>query len=820
MKDLLKLLFAFLVLFGKANASEVKIAIDSGRAVIENQFLAMEFDLESGLYSGIDKIKNETIIENAFFRLDPGGVEWKQLPAEHKAEDLGAVSDSLGKGRTLRFWYLPTAIYKPQRFLDVTVYEDSPGIMFAWGVKNTFDHVVRVRNAQPLNEGTLFNGQVIKNPQVLRSGAGAMTNFVENTWIINAFNGAMLTYLNSLNQERYTIVGGGLSYDEFARKFETHQGKKSWNADGTPRYSGDQSFITLSIFDPQGKRIAPHSTWKSNDTYYLDFVTENPFVSLEKYGKALALANHANPNKYDFPTLCGWMVSTKSLGEGKPINNSAGLVEQMEIARKSGITKYTPVAVRLEPDYYCYSAQGNTQQGWWDNEHWAKYGSLTKPYDTFLKFSESVRKNGGKVFTYFQASLPSNDFALAHPDWMLNKDISLLHVDHAHQLPLIRYDYSNPEFQEYVLAMWQRLRKDGVEGIKFDYPETAWARYGGFHDDSYTTTSAYRKLYQLCREGLGKEAYIHERILGWSIHEDVPQLDVAIGIVDLQRVWGDASHFEAEMASRMGLRWFKQNIAVRYYPDGKSFYYKGEPLSRVERRSFLTLIGLLSGRIELGTSFSSMSEDMLFDLGRLFPVLPNGKSFRPVDMLIKKDHPEVYVYEVNNQWKQVILTNPESEKEKTIIVPLSGEQAETGSIGLDPSKEYLVFDFWNQKFVGNLKGEEYFSGELQAKETLVYAFREKMPYPQILGTNRHVMCGMMELKDTQWNKKRKVLSCNAELVEGETLHITVSKPKQYALKEAFAENASVEIEDKGEYFIAKIRGNNEAVKQTELQLKF
>ena len=136
------------------------------------------------------------------------------------------------------------------------------------------------------------------------------------------------------------------------------------------------------------------------------------------------------------------------------------------------------------------------------------------------------------------------------------------------------------------------------------------------------------------RQGLGADAYIHERIMGFKL-VDVPCTDVNAGIVDLQRVWPDASHFEPEMSSRIGLRWYKQGTVFRYYPDGKSFHQNGVELDRTHRRTFLTLIGLLSGRIELGTSFGKLTDEMIYDLTRFYPILPNGKSFRPVDFLLE-----------------------------------------------------------------------------------------------------------------------------------------------------------------------------------------
>ncbi len=799
----------------KTNGQTITISKDKAR--IENSSLAIEFDLETGTYSGIDKSDRTLMFRDAIFLLDRGSRMWKAPQQTIRAEEIASES-----GKKLRVWYIPEEGYDPVRFLDVTVFENLPYVLLGWGVRNDFDYDVRVLQADVLYQGKLFENQDVIDPKVLRGGAGAEPNFVEDTWQIHAVNSMMLTYKTSEAEEtRKTLVAGGATYEEFFRVTETYQGEKRGTTQGDFRYQGSQPYITLSISDPQGKRIPSGTTWESKDDFYLNFITTDPFTALEDYGRVLAEMNGASPNVYDFPTLCGWMVSTSRYGEGIPINNSPALVEQMELARNRGLNKYTSLAVRLEPDYYAQHDQGNTQQGWWDDAHWAKYGSLKAPYETFAKFSAAVEKKGGQVFTYFQCSMPSNDFALEHPDWMLNDDISLLHVDHYHHRPLIRYDYTNPDFQEYLLAMWRRLSADGVKGIKFDYPETAWAWQGGFDDKSYTTTSAYMKLFELCREGMGKDAYIHERILGNNTHENVYRLDCTVGTVDLQRVWSDASHFEPEMASRMGLRWYKQGVAYRYYPDGKSFYYKGEALGEKERRSILTLVGLLSGRIELGTSFGSMTDEMLYDLTRMYPVLPNGKSFRPVDFLTGKKHPEVYLYDVSNDWKQIILANSDTEASKTISVPISGNQVSTGSLGLDPDKQYIFFDFWNQKALDILNGKENFIRELEDGEALVYSVKEVKSHPQVIGTNRHVMCGLFEIKNEDWNENTNELSFTTSLIEGETMTITLHLPedKKMKIKGLSASNAKSSYSVKDNYLTLSLLNEERSV-DSEVIVKF
>ena len=773
------------VVASTAGVGVAKVYVQADTVVIENGLVRICFDLKKAHWSGVDARDGTIVFKDAGFQLEPGQRRWKTpAPACHYEEK--PFQDALGSGRALTIYYAVRSKYEPNRALVIRVYDAKPFVALGFGVINQRSWPARIREVRLLDNGELFAGQQIKSPKVLRGGAGAERNFVEDTWEIDAINSAMLTYKS--NGTRRTLVAGGLRYKEFVRRVEFRQGVRQDNypeAAATLRYSGKDDVLekgrrqmTLSLWDPQGKRVGPGQTYWSEDTIYLDFITRDPFVNLEQYGLALRAANDAQPNVYDFPTLCGWMVSNRRLGEGKPINNSPGLVNEVKIAGEKGLFKYTPLAVRLEPDAYCYRKEGDTEQGWWDDEHFARFGHLRPPYERFEKFGRAVQQHGGILFTYFQCSLPSNDFAVQHPDWMLNNDISLLYVHHRHHRPLVRYDYTDPGFQAHMLKVWRRLRAAGVRGIKFDYPETAWALYGGFQDKSYTTASAYRKLFELCREGLGKDAFIHERIIGGGTHENVPRTDINVGVVDLQRVWGDSSHFEPEMASRMGLRWYKNRVAISYYPDGKSMYEprkdgeKRRPLSATKRRTMLTLIGLLSGRIELGTSIGSMTPEMLHDLTRLYPMIREPRSPRPVDMLMGKRHPEVYVYPASERWIQVILMNNDRRR-KTIHVPFSGDQADTGSLGLDAEKAYYVYEFWNQKWIGRFQGTDMLAVEQRPREALVYSVREVLDRPQVLSTNRHVMQGLMDLHDVRWTGS--ALTGAADVVGGEEFRIVVAE---------------------------------------------
>lgn len=738
----------------------INIVEKENNVLISNKFVSFSFSLEDGRYSGIELRSGKTVLSDNEYTLDGTtiGRQWHKTATKISYEQRD-IKDEFGDGKVLQITYSPQSKYQPTRILLLTIYENHPFVALGFGIHNSFDYNVRICRVD-IGTGKFMHEENLVNPQTLRGGSGAEPNYVENKCNINALNSILFT--GKIDSTRYTVVAGGLRYKEFMRELEISDKNSS-------------KMLTMLITDPHGKTILPGETYISKDSVYLDIYTKDPFEALEKYGMALRTANQANPNTYDFPTLCGWMVSTKDLGEGKPINNSIGLIEQADIANASGITKYTPVAFRLEPDYYCYKQNGDTQQGWWDNKHWAKYGSLQPPYETFEKFCTALKERNGIPFTYFQASMPSNDFALAHPEWMLNNDISRLHSEHMHAHPFVRYDYTEPGFQQHVINVWRKLRDAGLKGVKFDYPETAWSRNGGFEDISATTVSAYRKLFELCREGLGKDAYIHERILGGEIHENVPRTDVNAGIVDLQRVWNDSSHFEPEMASRIGLRWYKSRTVFIYYPDGKSLIdpKTRKPLSTNQRRTFLSVIAMLSGRLELGTSFGSMTKDMLHDISRVFPTIPGTKSPRPVDMFMGKKHPELYLYEVESDWRQLLLFNS-SDNKKVFSIKFAGDSCETGALQLNPKKEYYVYSFWDDSFVGKFSGATDFNYQLDAREAAVISIREVHNYPQIISTNRHIMQGMLEIHDLRWDIRQCVLTGRADVVSGDTLKITVA----------------------------------------------
>jgi hypothetical protein len=111
--------------------------------------------------------------------------------------------------------------------------------------------------------------------------------------------------------------------------------------------------------------------------------------------------------------------------------------------------------------------------------------------------------------------------------------------------------------------VYANLKGGGIAGLMYDYPSTGWAVNGGFEDRGATTSSAYRNIFKVAREGLGETCYLHERNLGRGS-------DVTLGLVASQRVWGDNDRINPAMITRC--EWEGKSAELR----GKSKVIRGE----------------------------------------------------------------------------------------------------------------------------------------------------------------------------------------------------------------------------------------------------
>ncbi len=418
--------------------------------------------------------------------------------------------------------------------------------------------------------------------------------------------------------------------------------------------------------------------------YYLCINNSNPFEALEKYGLAVRDAQQIKLNYYDFPTECLWYASVYAKDPARPkFNDSKGAVDEMDNAIKSGFTKYTRVAIRLVPDAYGKI----NQQGWWDDKHWAMWGdnastdsnNYCAPYLTTESWCSKIIEKGGLPLTYFQSGRRSEDFVKEHPSYMLFNDPYKMATGQVDKMKHLNYDLGGESDEGYLVQWWDEenmsgydftdegfinhmknvysnLKKAGIRGLMFDYPEaTAWAFNGGFDDRYATTASAYRNMLRLAGEGLGEDSYVDERMIGRGS-------DLSLGLVASQRVWGDNDLFMPEMVTRCGLRWYKNRVVVSYDLDAKDPLKARPAFNNDGLKTLMTMCYVVSARFLMARGFYQLTPEQLYIMSRTFPYHELPKSSRPVDAFSNGFAvPRIFDYEVNPDWHQLTLYNPNTD---------------------------------------------------------------------------------------------------------------------------------------------------------------
>jgi hypothetical protein len=483
----------------------------------------------------------------------------------------------------------------------------------------------------------------------------------------------------------------------------------------------------------------------------------------------------------------------------------------MQRVKNSGWLKYTSMAIRLVPD--CYD--DNNENGWWDDEHWRMHGSGSRqtiialksghyrePYETTKKWAQAITELGGIPLMYFQTAVRSIDYVEKYPEHMLFNE-SYHHVgnqgnwdwdwlNHEHT----SYDFTDEGFTAHLREVYKNLHDGGVRGLMYDYPSTGWALFGGMDDKYATTGSAYRRIFQIAKDGLGDNSYLHERNL-WI------GSDISLGIVASQRIWGDTDIATPEMISRGGLRWYKNRVVVGYDMDAKNLL-KAVPNNQDGLRKMLTMSYVAGSRLLLANSFSMLKEEQIFTLSRIYPFHSSPLTARPVDMLFN-DYPRIYSFKINDDWQQVVFYNQNDKDSIQLSTGLS-DIAVKGGLELQAGKSYYVYDFWNNRFIGKLSGKERLTQEIRPGEARMMSVRAVEKHPQVLSTDRHLLQGYVELSDMEWDASTKTLKGKVSLVEKEAMSIVIAT-NGFKFQHVSADNAASSVIPDGDLIRLVLQGD-------------
>ncbi len=145
-------------------------------------------------------------------------------------------------------------------------------------------------------------------------------------------------------------------------------------------------------------------------------------------------------------------------------------------------------------------------------------------------------------------------------------------------------------------------------------------------------------------------------------------------------------------------------------------------------------------------------------------------------------------------------------------------EVEFADLGLSEDREYLVFEFWTQTFLGKSKGSFTAPAQDASNGLQVFAIREARAHPWVLSNTRHISQGGVSLIDESWDSRAKVLSGRSSVVINDPYVMTVHLPEGFRLQGAEVSGEKVECANQTE--TATVRIIPSATKTVEWKMTF
>jgi hypothetical protein len=385
-----------------------------------------------------------------------------------------------------------------------------------------------------------------------------------------------------------------------------------------------------------------------------------------------------------------------------------------------------------------------------------------------------IKSKGLKPGIWTNLSFQQKDFAERNPDYFV--------LDEQGNPAYGRWigyvlDGSDPEtMKDIILPVYRGLREKGWEYFKVDALRhlryEGYNSYAGYYTErDLDRVEVYRSLVRSIRKEIGPGNFM----LGcWGAR---PELT---GILDGCRIGGDGFGYAclAQFNSFNNVVWRNDPDHIVLSPEeayrscmvtsltGSLFMLTDTPgvyrtpVTEPAKRALPILFTLPGQVYDVDPSrtmeFDRVNSELSGDAQRTF----DGSLDSPFSL---------FLLEVNKPYECWVMLGRTEERVQSIAFD---------DLGLDPEKEYLVFEFWTKQYLGTFT-REFQPGPIDpAYHCQLFCIRERQPHPQLMATSRHISCGGFELDSLEW--KDQVLSGTSQLLAGEPYHIYLTEPEGYS----------------------------------------
>jgi len=520
------------------------------------------------------------------------------------------------------------------------------------------------------------------------------------------------------------------------------------------REAGIALSLTAEAVLAKGFELRPGQTIRSGR--FLIQLGEDPYEALEVYASELGRRHGARVHSV-VNGWCNWFYTYEHITEEEVLRNA-------EVAARL----LKPVGLEyVQVDEGYQRAHGD-----WEGNDRFPHGMQW--------LADRIRALGLKPGIWLAPYVISETTEVfqKHPEWLLrHEDGSLKRVgpwpsedsDWARNERPKRYglDVTHPGAAYWLSQLFATIgRKWGYEMIKIDFVDWSLLSAHRYHDPTVSRALAYRAGFEILRQAVGPQCHL----------QDCGPAPVTVGLADSMRIELDQNYGYRRNAWRQYLGPSTSSAAAaakRYYFHKRCWINDADHLclnllSRTQAEAATTLIALTGGNVISGDRLTELDEVRLEILRKAFPA--SGEAARPADLL-DSDRPTVFSLKLSRPWGDWVVVgifNPDLETSSERVVSLK-------RLGLDPGVAWLAYDFWQESFLGEVRGELRVT--VPPGGVVLLSVRQQRGIPQVLSTDRHILQGAVELENVAWDPEARAL-CGVSLgPAGSAHHLAIYLPE-------------------------------------------
>jgi len=401
-------------------------------------------------------------------------------------------------------------------------------------------------------------------------------------------------------------------------------------------------------------------------------------------------------------------------------------------------------------------------------------------YPNGLKYvSDEIRKLG---FTPALWVGPTSEPTMTDT---VKKYIDSVYVDKVSWCGQYFFDITDERIRdELIPAAFEKVKEWGYDALKWDCLPITLAYADQFHEylkhPEMTSVEALRALCQKAREVMGEDFYM----LSCAGVND-REVMMASDIFDAARIGNDIfkwHEFISDFVERI-LRFYPYHNTVLYC-DPDNVVIRPEFNDYEQAKSRVSTVSLLGLPVTLGDDLTQLPMERVELLRRALPTLDaHPKDLREGTHDGKRFLINLAINRPFEAWNVAAVLNLlENEADTTVDLSRDLKLADG---------EYLVYDYWNHRFLGTVT--DSLTVTLPGTATAVLSVRKKTGRPQVVSTSRHVTQGAVDLLNVTWDEETRTLSGTAKVVKDDPYCISIYVPEGYAPTEGTVTDGILEL---------------------------